>query len=345
MGRDPAGHERRHSPQRCLLLGELLRSSARLGVGDGGGHHSVNCARRDSVSGGKGSSRVVSVIIAPQSLPSTTIGVATTTRSARARIRSAATPVTVAASIRAGCFVRKTRAVEWSPQPNARADRHDVVEASPTSRHDCAVGRVIPQHPRLFGSEHLADRSAIAVKTSARGASRATSVATRRRAACSSASRSTSVSTPQRSVASIAPAWHVDSPLAPVHSPVGHGSPATRRAGPTPRGDSRKATYGQGVWPPGRRTNTLGTNPNRKGCVSSDGTAPPSLLRRHCGGAELHPGRGAAVGCPARPVEPDQTARGGARRRALRAPRARRRPDGCRRGVSRPGTGSARGCG
>ena len=42
-------------------------------------------------------------------------------------------------------------------QCNARADRHDAFEAAPTSRDDCAVGRVIPQHPRLFGAEHLAD--------------------------------------------------------------------------------------------------------------------------------------------------------------------------------------------
>ena len=76
------GHQRRHPPQRRLLLGEPAQLHPRLRVGDRGPDHSVNPASRASVPAGS-SSRVHSTKMPPHSRPSTLTGTPTGLRGSR----------------------------------------------------------------------------------------------------------------------------------------------------------------------------------------------------------------------------------------------------------------------
>ena len=132
----------------------------------------------------------MNAISVPHSRPSTTIGVATLDRMPRTRAISATGPVAFAqSSRRAASLVRNTVLTTSSPSSVKRVPSgggsHGV--------SDCATSVAVPSGskrsiPTASTSKTRATSSATATKSSTGEASRATSVATRRSAACSSAS-------------------------------------------------------------------------------------------------------------------------------------------------------------
>jgi hypothetical protein len=154
----------------------------------------VNCPSRDSVSAGSGSTSSVTAIIVPHSRPSTAIGVATLERIPRTRAISATAPVALdQSSSRTAFRVRSTAATTFSPSrlkrvPNGGGS-HGVSDCATRVAVASGSKRSIPTAPlpRFFATS-----PATAPNTSGGDDSRATSVATRRSAACSSASLSTS---------------------------------------------------------------------------------------------------------------------------------------------------------
>ena len=256
---------------------------------------SVKSASRASVSGRDGSSPRDSTVIAPHSRPSTVIGAATAAQMPSARMCSG--------SLAGGSFrsKRAARPVSHRRQREARVRLPALpVRAGPPvachQRH-LAVG-LEPHDHREVGVEQRRDLLGHRGEHQLRPIPRATSVATRRRAACS---RDPARSSSRASALATAVATSSGRPASRASRPP-PAAPASRRRAACERATARPSTRDRG---PDRRPDAEVARDLHRGCVVASGIAvhPHGLAglvdeRGHVVPTKWQPGRPLHVAVP-----------------------------------------------